>query len=301
VFSTLHSNRLERDDITRWDFEDLPETINFERNQIRYDGYPALVDRGTSVSIKIFDERLAARHSHRRGLTRLFMLEMAEQVKFMERGTRFSPLAAFQYVHYFPESRNHTQEVMRTELVFAAFAGTLVDAATEEIRSEAAFSAARSAGKPGLAANSQALVQAMEESFTAAADVRKLLDERYVKTWEHIGPEIDDQLRHLFAPEFLRDVPMARLLHFPRYSKAMVLRLNKAKGGSMERDLEQARAIRPLWQNALKLADWLEPEAAEYRWMIEELRVSLFAQELRTPFPVSVKRATRAWEELNGQ
>ena len=301
VFSTLHRNRLERDDIGRWDFEALPETINFERNQIRYDGFPALVDRGTSVSIKIFDELQAACHSHRRGLTRLFMLEMAEQVKFLERGIKFSPLAAFQFVHYFPESKNHTHEAMRTELVFAAFAGTLVDTATEVIRSETAFNAARVAGKPKLADNAHALAQAMEESFAASAEIRKLLEERYVKTWEHIGPEIEDQLRHLFEAEFLRDVPMTQLLHFPRYLKAIVLRLNKARAGSMERDLEQARSIRPLWQNALKLTDWLEPKAAEYRWMIEELRVSLFAQELRTPYPASVKRVTKVWEELRGQ
>ncbi len=298
VFSTLHSNRLERDDITRWDFEDLPETINFERNQIRYDGFPALVDRGMSVSIKIFDEQQAAKQSHRRGLTRLFMLEMAEQVKFLERGLKFSPIAAFQFVHYFPESKNHTQDAMKAELVFAAFAGTLVDTTKEEIRGETAFNAARVAGKAKLVGNAQALMQAMEESFAASADIRKLLAERYVKTWEHIGPEIEDQLLHLFEPEFLRDVPMTQLLHFPRYLKAIVLRLNKAKGGSMERDLEQAKSIRPLWQNALKLKDWLEPKAAEYRWMIEELRVSLFAQELRTPFPVSVKRVTKVWEEL---
>ena len=298
VFSTLHRNRLERDDITRWDFDALPETINFERNQIRYDGFPALVDRDTSVSIKIFDELDAAKHSHRHGLTRLFMLELSEQVKFMERSIKLSPVAAFQFVHYFPESKNHTQDAMKTELVFAAFAATMVDAMQAEIRDEVTFNAARAAGKPKLVGNVQALMQAMEESFAGAAEIRQLLNERYVKTWEHIGPEIEEQLRHLFEPEFLRDIPMAQLLQFPRYMRGIVLRLNKAKVGAMERDIEQARSIRPLWQNALKLKDWLEPKAAEYRWMIEELRVSLFAQELRTPYPVSVKRVTKAWEEL---
>ena len=299
VFSTLHRNRLERDDIIKWDFDALPETINFERNQIRYDGYPALVDRETSVSIKIFDELQAAKHSHRRGLTRLFMLEMAEQTKFTERGIKLSPVSAFQFVHYFPETKNHTQDAMKAELVFAAFAGTMVDSATTEIREASAFNAARVAGKATLSANASALAQAMEESFAASADIRKLLNERYVKTWEHIGPEIEDQLRHLFQPEFLRDVPMTQLLQFPRYLKAIVLRLNKAKGGTMERDLEHSKSIRPLWQNALKLKDWLEPRAAEYRWMIEELRMSLYSQELRTPMPVSVKRVTKAWEEIN--
>ena len=298
VFSTLHSNRLERNDIVRWDFDALPDVINFERNQIRYDGYPALVDRGMSVSIKIFDVQQAAKHSHRRGLARLFMLELAEQVKFLERGIKFSPIAAFQYAHYFPESKNHTQEAMKQELVFAAFAGTLVDAAPTEIRDGDAFNAARVSGKPTLGENTQALMRAMEESLLISAETRKLLQERYVKSWEHIGPEIEDQLTHLFQPEFLRDVPLSQLLHFPRYLKAILVRVNKAKGGTMERDLEHAKAIRPLWQNALKLTDWLEPKAAEYRWMIEELRVSLFAQELRTPMPVSVKRVTKLWGEL---
>ena len=299
VFSTLHKNRLERDDIVKWDFDALPETINFERNQIRYDGYPALVDRESSVSIKIFDQGQAAKYSHRRGLTRLFMLEMAEQTKFTERSIRLSPVSAFQFVHYFPETKNHTQDAMKAELVFAAFAGTMVDTTTSGIRDETAFNAARVVGKPKLSANAQALTQAIEESFAASAEIRKLLNERYVKTWEHIGPEIEDQLRHLFQPGFLRDLPMAQLLHFPRYLKAIVVRLNKAKGGTMERDLEHSKAIRPLWQSALTMQDWQEPKAAQYRWMIEELRVSLFAQELRTPMPVSVKRVTKAWEELD--
>ena len=299
VFSTLHSNRLERDDIVRWDFDALPAVINFERNQIRYDGYPALVDRGMSVSVKIFDVQQAAKHSHRRGLARLFMLEMAEQVKFLERGIEFSPIAAFQYAHYFPESKNHTQETMKQELVFAAFAGTLVDTAPTEIRDGDAFNAARVSGKPTLGESAQALMRAIEDSLVISAEIRKLLQERYVKSWEHIGPEIEDQLTHLFQPEFLRDIPLPQLLHFPRFLKAILVRVNKAKGGTMERDLEHARSIRPLWQNALKLTDWLEPKAAEYRWMMEELRVSLFAQELRTPMPVSVKRVTKVWEELN--
>ena len=226
------------------------------------------------------------------------MLEMAEQVKFLERGIKFSPIAAFQYAHYFPESKNHTQEAMKQELVFAAFSGTLVDSVPAEIRNSDAFNAVRISGKPTLGESAQALMHAIEDSLVISAEIRKLLQERYVKSWEHIGPEIEDQLTHLFQPEFMRDIPLPQLLHFPRYLKAILVRVNKAKGGTMERDLEHARSIRPLWQNALKLSDWLEPKAAEYRWMIEELRVSLFAQELRTPMPVSVKRVTKLWEEL---
>ena len=120
-----------------------------------------------------------------------------------------------------------------------------------------------------------------------------------MKGWEHIGPDIEGQLRTLFGKQFLRDTNVEQLLHYPRYLKAIVLRLNKARQGAMERDLEQHQAIRPLWQNALSMAGSLDPKDIEYRWMVEELRVSLYAQELRTPLPVSIKRVSKAWDELD--
>ncbi len=298
VFSTLHKNRLERDGITRWDFADLPETINFEKNGVRYDGFPALVDRVDSVEIKIFDEALAAQHEHRRGLTRLFLLELVEQAKFLERSIKFSPVAAFQYAHYFPEAKNHAQQALAHELVFAAFTGTFVDAQPTLIRTTATYAAARDAGKTKVIAAGGALAKAIDEAFMATADARKLIEERYVKGWEHIGPDIDAQLRALFSKEFLRNTKAEQLLHYPRYLKAIVLRINKAKQGAMERDLEQYQAIRPLWQNARTVVSSLDPAVDEYRWMVEELRVSLFAQELRTPMPVSVKRVAKVWDEL---
>ena len=299
VFSTLHKNRLERDSITRWEFGDLPETINFEKASVRYDGFPALVDNVDSVEIKIFDEALAARYQHRRGLTRLFLLELVEQAKFLERSVKFSPVAAFQYAHYFPAAKNHAQQAIAHELVFAAFTGTFVDSQPALIRTEAAYAASRDAGNPRVMALGTSLAKAMDEALTLTAEARKLLEERYVKGWEHIGPDIEGQLRTLFGKEFLRDTNVEQLQHYPRYLKAIVLRLNKARQGAMERDLEQHKSIRPLWQNALSVAGSLDPKDIEYRWMVEELRVSLYAQELRTPLPVSIKRVSKAWEELD--
>ena len=299
VFSTLHKNRLEREGITRWDIGDLPETINFEKASVRYDGFPALVDNIDSVEIKIFDEALAAQYQHRRGLTRLFLLELVEQAKFLERSVKFSPVAAFQYAHYFPEAKNHAQQALAHELVSAAFTGTFVDSQPALIRTAAAYAAARDAGKNKVMVLGTSLAKAVDEALTLTAEARKLLEERYVKGWEHIGPDIEGQLRTLFGKQFLRDTNVEQLLHYPRYLKAIVLRLNKARQGAMERDLEQHQSIRPLWQNALSVAGSLDPKDIEYRWMVEELRVSLYAQELRTPLPVSIKRVSKAWDELD--
>ena len=300
VFSTLHSNRLEQDNLTRWpnELDELPATINFEKSGIRYDGYPSLMDHGNDVSIRILDEPLLAKHNHRRGLTRLFMLEGADQATFAERSIKVSPIAAFQFASYFPEAKNHAQDALRMELVFAAFAMTFVDIHDEKIRSRQEFIAARDTLKSNVIANSLALAAAMDEALMLAAEIKKLLDERYVKGWEHIGPDVEEQLKNLFSKEFLRETRGTQLLHYPRYLKAIAMRINKAKQGAMERDLEQFKSVRPLWQNWLGVKNQLEAGIAEYRWLVEELRVSLFAQELRTPLPVSVKRVTKVWDEL---
>ena len=302
VFSTLHSNRMEQDGLKAWPKEtgEIPETINFEKAGIRYDGYPALMDHETDVAIRILDEPLLAKLNHRRGLTRLFMLELAEQAKFAERAVKVSPVAAFQFANFFPEAKNHAQDALKAELVFAAFAMTFVDSDDDKptIRDAALFASTRDAMKSKVIGHIQAIGAAMDESLSLVAEIKKLLAERYVKGWEHIGPDVEDQLRHLFGKEFLRETRGGQLLHYPRYLKAIAMRINKARLGAMERDLDQYKSIRPLWQNWLGVKNQLEPNIREYRWLVEELRVSLFAQELRTPLPVSVKRVTKVWDEL---
>jgi ATP-dependent helicase HrpA len=290
--------------LTAWpaDLDALPETINFEREQekmrIRYDGYPAFVDRGSTVSIAIFDEHLEAKMAQTQGLVRLFMLAQVEAAKFCERGIKFSPVAAFQFSAFFPETKNHVQDALRHELLFAAFRATFRDSAASDIRSRTEFDAQLTKHKAELSSHAAALTKAMDESLCLVADIRKLCDERYVKGWEHIGADIDQQLAMLFVPRFLRETPTAQLLHYPRYLKAIAMRLNKARQGAMERDLETFKQIRPLWQHFLSVAKSNEPAIREFRWAVEELRVGLFAQELRTPMPVSVKRVAKMWDDI---
>jgi ATP-dependent helicase HrpA len=304
VFSTLHRNHLEQEGLTAWptDLIELPETINFEREQsqtrIRYDGFPAFVDKGSSVAIAIFDVQLQAKMAQTQGLVRLFSFSCHEHMKVSERAIKVSTIAAFQYSTFFADAKNHAQEAVRQELLFAGVRATFVDVIETDIRSHDVFKAQVSAGKANLIVRTQALASAIDESLTIVADIRKLLDERYVRGWEHIGPDIEEQLRQLFRPRFLRETHTAQLLHYPRYLKAIAMRLNKARAGAMERDLESYKQIRPLWQHYLRSSHLLQPSLIEYRWVVEELRVSLFAQELRTPMPVSVKRVAKMWDEL---
>ncbi len=302
VFSTLHKNALERDGLSTWpeDLEALPATINFERERIRYDGFPAFVDAGSSVSIKIFDDQEEANYAQTLALVRLFMLSQPEQAKFCERSIKVSPVAAFQFSTFFPETKNHAQDALRHEILFAAFRATFVDSEDKEIRTGEDFAARLAKHKTELTARASAIAAAIDESLMLVAEAKKILDERYVKGWEHVGPDIDSQLKALFCKQCLRVTASAQLLHYPRYLKAIAMRLNKAKAGAMERDLENFQQVRALWKNWTALGESHDPNVAQYRWAVEELRVGLFAQELRTPMPVSVKRVAKMWEALAG-
>ncbi|HEX4857732.1 MAG TPA: DUF3418 domain-containing protein, partial [Usitatibacteraceae bacterium] len=186
VFSTLHRNRLEREHILAWDFGELPVSINFERERIRYDGFPALVDCGVDVAIRIFDRADVARDAHRQGLVRLALLALHEQARFVERTLKFSPVAAFQYALFFPEAKNHAQDVLRHEVIHAAFAAAFVDrdgAEAQSMRDGTAFARALAAGKPVLMAQADAIARAMEDSLAAVAEVRRRLAEKFISTW----------------------------------------------------------------------------------------------------------------------
>ena len=131
-----------------------------------------------------------------------------------------------------------------------------------------------------------------------AAALRKLKDSRPAKD---VAEDITAQLQRLMPKRLLEAVPYAPLQHYPRYLKAVVLRLDKLKADPA-RDAARLAELRPLEQRYLRrlaeLRGTADSRLDEYRWLLEELRVSLFAQELRTPQPVSAKRLDRAWTQL---
>ena len=133
-----------------------------------------------------------------------------------------------------------------------------------------------------------------------AAAARKLKD---AKPPKDVADDINGQLQRLMPKRFVALTPYTQLQHFPRYLKAITLRLDKLKGDPA-RDAQRLTELRPLDQRyTRRLADLkgvLDARTDEFRWLLEELRVSLFAQELRTPQPVSIKRLEKAWAQISG-
>jgi len=164
----------------------------------------------------------------------------------------------------------------------------------------AAFKTRLDEGRARLGLIAQEVARAVAEvlqEFTHAQ--RKLKDSRPPR---EVADDAAAQLSRLVGKRFVVDVPWAALQQLPRYLRALVLRLDKLRADPA-RDAQRLAEFRPLEQRWLRrLAERrgvMDTRLDEFRWLLEELRVSLFAQELRTPQPVSVKRLEKVWAQLD--
>ena len=290
---------IERDEVKRWDFGDLPEEIRFTRAGRKLVGYPALALRKDKVSIHLFDTSEAAQASMRAGVRQLLRYELKEQMKQLEKNlfgqSRMMSQASLQ-LHSLIDP-----DTLRADMLDAiADRAFLGDDALP--RGEQEFAAQRQRARVRLPAVAEAILRTMQN----IANESQALTTRMSAGGPGIGKlkkELEQQLHHLVYPGFLSSTPWEQLQHLPRYIKGMALRLDKY-GGNPERDMRHGAVIAGFWnQYAQRLqkhrkAGISDPNLAAFRWQIEELRISLFAQELKTPHPVSAKRLQKLWEEI---
>ncbi len=287
---------IERDNLKQWDFGDLPKKLDFSRGGQRLTGFPALEDCGDSVAIRLFDREDAALESHRGGVRRLMRLELKEQIKQLEKG-----LPGFnQYALLLRNLMNpdDLREDMLTAITDRAFIGD-----DDLPRGNAAFMALKQRARTRLPAVVEGLTRQMQ---AIAAEYQALTQKlgSLPTTMSRLKREVEEQLGQLLPKHFVSLTPWEKLQHLPRYLKALKLRLEKYPG-AVERDTRHGQAVAQLWQRygqrleADRKAGKVSEKLLEFRWLIEELRVSLFAQELKTPFPVSVKRLDKVWGEIS--
>ena len=284
--------------ITDWDFGALPELMEVRRKGQTLVGFPALVDRVDHCGIEVFDDPAEARERHRGGLRRLFALQLREQVRFLEKS-----LASLQTT----QMQAATVPALAAALPsFEDLRSAIVTAALDRVAlaepwpaDDASFAARKqdARGKLNLIAQEVArLIAAIVQE--AAALPRKL---NGLRSFAATVTDVEQQLRALFPRQFIVDTPAAQLAHYPRYLKAIALRLDKLKADPA-RDAQRLAELAPLqtlWTRELAARKGVaDARLTEFRWLLEELRVSLFAQELRTPMPVSVKRLQKVWESI---
>ncbi|GIL06754.1 MAG: ATP-dependent helicase [Betaproteobacteria bacterium] len=292
VAEGLHEN------ITDWDFGELPELLEIERKGRKLIGFPALVDRGDRCEIEVFDDANDARTKHRDGLRRLFRLQLKEQVKFLEKS--LNPLQTTQMqAGTVPALAGALPsfEELRDQVITAAIDRTcLIDPLPTD---NASFVARKAEARGRLNLIAQEIARLVTASVQEAAALPKKLNAS--RAFSAAVADIEQQLARLFPKGFIVDTPAAQLAHYPRYLKAIALRLDKLKSDparDAQRMNEVAQLQTPFLRELAARKGVADPRLEEFRWLLEELRVSLFAQELRTPVPVSVKRLAKVWESL---
>jgi ATP-dependent helicase HrpA len=317
-FAHLPAAELEREGLTRWDFGDLPEQVELERGGIRLRGFPALVDCGDSVAVRVLDSPDTAARAHRAGLRRLFAFSLGAALRPIRQTFRDMARLRLQYALVPPAAETPDPSTARDTAGERPSRTGSLDLADElmalildrsflderpTIRRQADFAARLSEGRGRLQANSTEVVQLATQILDAYQALRNRLAAVTQVNWQPTVADLRLQLDALVFRGFLQTIPYTRLRHYPRYLKAAELRLDKLVHAAA-RDHEQMAAMAGL------LARWRERDAAaraagredtrldEIRWLLEELRVSLFAQLLGTVGSVSVKRIEARWREL---
>lgn len=286
-----NTQEFERDNVTAWDIGTLPESIKFARGKQQLTGYLGLQkEKDGRIALRLFDTTEAAEQAHRQGVIELMKLQLKEQVKDLNKGIQGFTQAAMLLKHI-------NADTLRDDLTQAvcdrAFIGE-----DELPRNEKAFKEQIKRARSRLPAVKEALSRYLQETAAAYAELNGKLGKHPLT---HL---IRQRLQTLLAPGFASHTPWAQWPRLPIYLKAMTLRLEKysgnpARDAAREADIQE---LEQMWQEKtdglVKQGLPVSDDLAAFKWMIEELRVSLFAQELKTPYPVSVKRLMKEWEKI---
>ena len=278
---------------TDWIFGELPELMELRKAGQTLVGFPALIDKGSAVEIEVFDEPDVAAAKHRSGLRRLIALQLKEPLKYLERNIPDLPRMATQFMIL------GSAEELREQIIAVALDRAFL---ADGLPTDApGFRARLAVGRGRLTLIAQEVARAAAAILQEHANAtRKLKDGKAPK---EVTEDVAAQLQRLVGKRFLMSTSWAALAHLPRYLKAVVMRLDKLRVDPA-RDAERLAGLRPLEQRWLRRTQERRGVADvrldEFGWLLEELRVSLFAQELRTPQPVSLKRLEKAWAQIDG-
>ncbi len=291
---------IEREGITAWDFGTLSSTCELSRGGVKIRAYPALVDQGDSVALKVLDNPRVAEYESFYGVIRLAILAEHETTKYLRKQLLKGKDMGLAVVNL------GRREAVIDDLIVAAFGAALFAAGDRVLpRTEEDFSQWLSAGRSQLVAQAQEIEQIVASSLQALIGLRKQMKSgKNALSMAFAVGDLNEQIARLFYPGFLAKTPVEWLRQYPRYIKAMQLRLEKAPL-AVQKDKLQIRELEPHWARydaLLEKEGWQVlsalPDFVQYRWMLEEFRISLFAQSVKTLMPVSAKRLDKQWQQV---
>ncbi len=294
AFGDARHWHIERDNITRWDFGALPEAVKSAGGGIALTGFPGLVDEKNSVSIRVFDNAEAALQETRIGLRRLVMLSLPQEINYAAKH-----LAGFQQLSlHFAGIGN--AEALRAQLIARIIDRTFLGEHAR-IRDQSAFGACLE-NKSRLLAVSNEVCAVVAEILEKYHALKRRLAR--IKTRGPMLKSLADAREHLGTlvyADFISETPERALLLIPRYLQGLSIRLDKLERDPAK-DLERLRGVESYWRSlfdsGISLAD---AEAGRFRWMLEEYRLSVFAQELGATTAISDRRLQQQWARMRAK
>ena len=292
------SRKVEQGGYRTWEFGSLPETLEIQKGNQTLFGYPALVDRTDYVDLEVFDDLQEARKYHWQGLRRLFVLLNKDTLKALQK--QLPGLRELGLLFINVGSVEGLVEQILNLAIERAFMSEELPINAEQ------FNQRMQAGKPRLALIAQEIAKHALNALQANADLQKKLAQAKAASPSAYA-DIQAQLQGLIFPKLISEIPYAQLVHLPRYLKAVALRIDKlrsnpSRDAQCQKDWESvARPWQKMLQGQRGSASYALSEdqgLQDFRWQLEELRVALYAQELKTPTPMSLKRLEKVLASL---
>lgn len=289
-------NSIERDNVSDWNFGDLPNSVDIEKSGMTLQGFPALLEQEKGVGIKLFATEHAARTSMPVGLRALYREVLKDEVRYLHRKLPGIDVLALRFTPF------GSKQLLISDIVNAAIDEVFID--KEHLpRSRDAFIEQLNAGKPTLVSVAGQFCDTLGRVFEQHRQVAKRLEKSMSLSWIEPAGDIKDQIKALMYPGFATATGLSRLNRLPVYFQAMDKRLD-AIDRSPDKDRRRRAELLPVWESFKELPlnrdddpDYVEARKA-VRWSFEELRISLFAQDLGTTEKVSVSRLENRVEEL---
>ncbi len=281
-----------------WDFGELAQTVTMTRGNQTIQGYPALVDRKTAVELEVFDDPAEAKRIHRQGLCRLYSLVLKEHTKALHKQLPHAREIGLLFIQI-----GSIEELIEQIGMMAIERAMLQH---QQPTNQAEFEESLKQGKPRLMLIAGEIAKHVLASLQEYAELhKKLIAAKALSSSAY--EDMRSQLQGLIHAQFLKQTPYEHLVYIPRYLKAVGLRIEKLRSNA-SRDAQNQRdwesVVRP-WQRMMQeskstvgINDEHDARLREFRWQLEELRVALFAQELKTPMPMSVKRLEKVLASL---
>ena len=284
----------ERDAVSGWDFGSLPERMQCEEDGYTIECFPALAEEGQDVALRLFDDIERAAASMRPGLRRLIMGELGQEIRYLDKNL---PDIQRLYLLFSPIG---SAAVLKEDIILASIEQCFLDEGTTSLRDEKSFADLIAARRGGFVAEANRVCGQLAEILRLHSEVRGRLNEELPLSWIEAGRDIQDQINALVYPGFLAATPVKWLERIPRYLKGVLIRMRKLNGAP-DRDRLRRSEIEPLFIRLTEVSHerLQHPQRLEeYKWLLEELRLSLFAQELGAVEKVSVKRLDKLWLEV---